>query len=68
MSTSIRNSKGKAPITNTDMQGLPSNEAQGIAQLRFGLERMEANYVSFREMRSITTKAQFEGATNHLEP
>ncbi|MCD9642639.1 hypothetical protein HAX54_029527 [Datura stramonium] len=60
MSTSRRNSKEKDPITNTDMQNLHSDEAQHIAQLIFGLGRMEAYYVSFKEKRSITVEAQFE--------
>ncbi|MCD9559251.1 hypothetical protein HAX54_017112, partial [Datura stramonium] len=55
-----RNSKGKAPITNIDMKDLHSDEAQCIAQLVFGLDRMEAYYVFFNEKRSITSEAQFE--------
>ncbi|MCD9642566.1 hypothetical protein HAX54_029439, partial [Datura stramonium] len=36
------------------------DEAQCIAQLRVGLDRMEAYYMSFKEKRSITTEAQLE--------
>ncbi|MCD7469561.1 hypothetical protein HAX54_008673 [Datura stramonium] len=60
MSTSIWNNTRKALMTNTDMQHLPSKEAQCISQLHFGLDRMEAYYLSFKEKRSITVEAQFE--------
>ncbi|MCD7453629.1 hypothetical protein HAX54_021682 [Datura stramonium] len=42
------------------MQDLPYEEAQCISQLHFGLDEMEAYYVSFKGKRYITAEAQFE--------
>ncbi|MCE0481531.1 hypothetical protein HAX54_039341 [Datura stramonium] len=55
-----QNSKGKAPMTNTTIHDLPSDEAQCIAQICFRLARMEEYYVSFKEKRSIHAETQFE--------
>ncbi|MCD7468199.1 hypothetical protein HAX54_006177 [Datura stramonium] len=55
-----RNSKGKAPMTNTATQTLPSDEAQRIAHIQFRLARMEKYYVSFNEKRSIHEETQLE--------
>ncbi|MCD9641817.1 hypothetical protein HAX54_028262 [Datura stramonium] len=60
MSTSRRNSKGKALVVHTATQNLSSDEAQHIAHIRFGLARMEEYYVSFKEKRSIHAETQFE--------
>ncbi|MCE0481670.1 hypothetical protein HAX54_039600 [Datura stramonium] len=60
MSTSRRNSKGKAPMTNVSTQNLPDDEAQCIAHIRFGLAKMEEFYVSFKGKRSIHAETQFE--------
>ncbi|MCD7465194.1 hypothetical protein HAX54_000769 [Datura stramonium] len=47
-------------MTNTKIQDLPSDEAQHIAQLCFGLARMEDYYVFFKEKSSIHVETQFE--------
>ncbi|MCE0482425.1 hypothetical protein HAX54_041206 [Datura stramonium] len=59
-SISRRNSKGKTPMTNTTTQTLPSDEAQCIAHILFGLARMEEYYVSIKENRLIHAETQFE--------
>ncbi|MCE2055729.1 hypothetical protein HAX54_043283, partial [Datura stramonium] len=53
-------SKGKAPMTYIASQGLDPDEAQQIWQLHFGMDKMEAYYLSFKETLSITIEAQFE--------
>ncbi|MCD7459899.1 hypothetical protein HAX54_042216, partial [Datura stramonium] len=60
MSISIWIRKGKAPMSNIDAPSLPSDEAQRIAHIRFGLDGMEEYYVSFKEKRSIHVETQFE--------
>ncbi|MCD7467731.1 hypothetical protein HAX54_005343 [Datura stramonium] len=60
MSTSRRNSKGIALMTNAITQNLPDDVAQRSMHISFGLARMEEYYVSFKEKSSIYTETQFE--------
>ncbi|MCD9638313.1 hypothetical protein HAX54_022199 [Datura stramonium] len=41
-------------------QEIEAEEATRIDQIHFGLDKIEAYYVSFKEKRSITIKAQFD--------
>ncbi|MCE3215579.1 hypothetical protein HAX54_002860 [Datura stramonium] len=58
-----RQNTGKGPITNAAPHELDPEEVQRILQLCFAMDRMEAYYLSFKENRSITAKAQFEVAS-----
>ncbi|MCD7464929.1 hypothetical protein HAX54_000230 [Datura stramonium] len=60
MSTSRQPHKGKESMSNSNTPSLSSKEAQRIMLNLFGLARMEKYYVSFKEKRSIHTKAHFE--------
>ncbi|MCE0480710.1 hypothetical protein HAX54_037802 [Datura stramonium] len=51
---------GKALMANTNTQDLTSEKVQRISQLRFGLDKMEAYYLSFKGNTFITVEAQFE--------
>ncbi|MCD9642285.1 hypothetical protein HAX54_028987 [Datura stramonium] len=54
----IHGDKGKAPMgTDTDKE-FDLAEEERISRLLFGLEEMEAYYLSFKEKRSITEEAR----------
>ncbi|MCD7452514.1 hypothetical protein HAX54_017201 [Datura stramonium] len=50
-------------MTNTAPHELDLEEAQRILQLHFGLDKMEAYYLYFKENRSIIVEAQFKVAS-----
>ncbi|MCE2056248.1 hypothetical protein HAX54_044346, partial [Datura stramonium] len=52
--------KGKAPMAATPSQEEEAEDAMKIAQLLFGLDKMESYYVSFKEKQSIIVKSRFE--------
>ncbi|MCD9643258.1 hypothetical protein HAX54_030556 [Datura stramonium] len=60
MTSSRQRDKGKAPMVALKSQESEAEEAKRIDQLQFGLDKMEAYYVSFKEKRSITIEARFE--------
>ncbi|MCD7468725.1 hypothetical protein HAX54_007153, partial [Datura stramonium] len=62
-----RQDKGKTPKAATSSQGVEAEEAKRISQIHFGLDKMEAYYVSFKGKWSITAEAQFEGMAGPLK-